>query len=68
MDNLNKSPKEYREYILNMLVITAGSWQVTGCKDKALEKRFNSLLNQLHPVRETALAILQQHLALEVAA
>lgn len=68
MENLNKSPEEYREYILNLLVATAGSWMKTGCKDLVIEKQFNSLMDQLHPVRKTALAILEQHFAMEPAA
>ena len=57
-----------REYLLNQIILTAGGWQATGSKDKALEKQFDSLLNQLHPTRETALAIIQQHLSMEDAA
>ena len=57
-----------REYLLNQIILTAGGWQATGCKDKALEKQFESLLSQLHPVRKTALAILQQYLGEEAAA
>ena len=57
-----------REYLLNQIILTAGGWQATGCKDEALEKQFDSLLTQLHPKRKTALAILQQHLAMGVAA
>lgn len=53
---------EERQYTLNMLVLTAGSWQATGCKDETLEKKFNLLLSELHPVRKTALVILQQHI------
>ncbi|MGH2319357.1 hypothetical protein ACRC6Q_16580 [Planococcus sp. SE5232] len=51
-----------RQHTLNLLVITAGSWMATGCKDEALEQKFDSLLYRLHPARKTALAILQQHL------
>lgn len=68
MANLNKSPEDYREYILKQLVAAAGSWKRTGCKDVMIEKQFNYLLNQLHPTRETAMAILQQHVGCEVAA
>ena len=57
-----------REHLLNQIILTAGGWQATGCKDEALEKQFDSVLDQLHPVRKTALAILQQHLSMEVAA
>lgn len=59
---------EQRQYLLNQIILTAGGWQATGCKDQALEKQFDSLLTQLHPTRKTALAILQQYLAMEVAA
>lgn len=57
-----------REYLLNQIILTAGSWQALGCQDEALEKEFESLLNQLHPTRKTALNILQQYLSMEVAA
>lgn len=68
MGNLNKSPEDYREYVLKQLVAAAGSWKKTGCKDVMIEKQFNSWLNQLHPTRETAMAILQQYVGCEVAA
>lgn len=57
-----------REYLINQIILTAGGWQATGCKDASLEKSFDSLLNELHPLRKTALAILQQHLSMEDAA
>ncbi|AMQ06767.1 hypothetical protein [Sporosarcina psychrophila] len=34
-------------YIINKLILTAGAWNNTGCKDKHLERQFNSLLNEL---------------------
>lgn len=65
---LNKTPQDYRTYILDMLVVTAGSWQASGCKDEALEAKFIHLLGKIHPNRETALLALQMHIAGEVAA
>ena len=67
MKNIN-DPIHYREYILNMLVATAGSWEAGGCQDKALEQKFEHLLTTLHPDRKTALDILFKHLSVEVAA
>lgn len=67
MPSIN-DPIHYRNYVLNMLVITAGSWQATGCKNEALEQKFEFLLNQLNPNRKTALYILQNHLHQEVTA
>lgn len=65
---LNKTPQNYREFILDLLVVTAGSWQATGCQDEALEAKFEHLLGEIHPKREIALQALQMHIAGEVAA
>lgn len=65
---MKKTPSQYREYILNMLLVTAGSWQATGCNDEALESKFEYLLTQIHPDREIALLALQMHIANEEAA
>lgn len=65
---MNKTPEQYREYILNLLLMTAGSWQATGCKDEAIEKRFENLLKEIHPDREIALLAFQIHIGGEVAA
>lgn len=35
------------KHIINKLILTAGAWNNTGCKDKRLEQQFNSLLNEL---------------------
>lgn len=65
---LNKTPQDYRKYILDMLIMTLGSWQAAGCQDEALEAKITFLLGQIHPNRETALLALQMHIAGEVAA
>ena len=65
---MNKNQSKYREYILNMLIVTAGSWQATGCKDKALESKFIYLLGEIHPNREIALKALEMHIAGSAAA
>ena len=60
---LNKTPQNYREYILDTLIVTAGSWQATGCKDEALEAKFEYLLGEVHPKREVALQALLMHIS-----
>lgn len=65
---LNKTPQNYRKYILDMLIVTAGSWQELGCQDEALEAKFEYLLGEIHPNREIALKALQMHISGEVAA
>lgn len=67
MPNTN-CPIEKRQHTLNKLVIVAHRWNDTGCQDKLLERQFDSLLNELHPVRRKALDILHKHMSLEVAA
>lgn len=57
-----------REYLINQIILMAGGWQTNGCKDEAMEKEIDSLMTQLHPVRKTALAILQQNLGEEAVA
>ncbi|MFC4712261.1 hypothetical protein [Planococcus dechangensis] len=57
-----------REHLLGQLVITMGIWQETGENDRTLEDRCEELMSQLHPNRRTAIAILEKHLAMEVAA
>lgn len=65
---MNKTPAERLEYLLNLAVAIAGGWQATGCKDEALEREFNRVLNQIHPKREIALKALEIHIAGDVAA
>jgi len=66
-DILNKTPQNYRKYILDMLIVTLGSWQAAGCEDEALEGKITFLLSQIHPKREVALLALQMHISQEVA-
>lgn len=66
-DMLNKTPQNYREYVLDMLIVTLGSWQAAGCQDEALEGKITFLLSKIHPKREIALLALQMHISQEVA-
>ncbi|PSL42156.1 hypothetical protein B0H99_101404 [Planomicrobium soli] len=65
---MSNDPIKRRQYILNQLILIAGSWEATGEQDKGLEQQFESKLAELHPVRKNALDILYRHLAMEVAA
>lgn len=39
--------------IIKKLILVTGAWEVTGCKDKRLERQFDSLLNELRKATGT---------------
>lgn len=65
---MKRTPAERREYLLDLALVIAGSWQATGCEDEALEAQFEQTLTQIHPNRKTALLALQMHIAGDTAA
>lgn len=41
------------EHIINKLILTVGTWNATGQKDKRLESQFNALLGDLRMAART---------------